>query len=351
MSANSSAPAAISTLRPVSPDTIAPATAGIDVRATAALNLSENAELPVGREADPLAVTPGTSESAAARILPAHQEQGGFAGPLGNPAATAQLAPDVPPQITTAAAMANTKEPGPLSPKASIPSLATAASAEAGPTSGLHSPPARPRETANAVAPPTAHSPVPQLGAWTAPSASAQALPVNPPAAHPTQPLIAVSPQGTFAALDAHANAGAPAWLHAGAQHAEAGFQDPSLGWVGVRADLSGGAIHAAIVPGSAEAAQALGAQMPALHAHLAAQDVALATLSLHTATGGSGGDARQMQPGTGDQPQQQDRTPGADGPAVSATHGRSAAAVLQPHPVSPWITTPRSGAHISVMA
>jgi flagellar hook-length control protein FliK len=149
--------------------------------------------------------------------------------------------------------------------------------------------------------------------------------------------------------MDAHASAGAPAWLHAGAQHAEAGFQDPSLGWVGIRADLGGGAIHAAIVPGSAEAAQALGAHMPALHAHLAAQDVALGSLSLHTATGGSGSDARQMQQGSGDQPQQQDRAAASEAPALSTS--QIAPTVALPQPASSWIAPQRSGAHISVMA
>jgi len=191
----------------------------------------------------------------------------------------------------------------------------------------------------------------PQPGALVMPSASAtgQALPVNQAAAHSAQQLPAASPQGTFAAMDAHANAGVPVWLHAGAQHAEAGFQDPSLGWVGIRADLGGGAIHAAIVPGSAEAAQALGAHMPALHAHLAAQDLALGSLSLHTATGGSGGDARQMQQGTADQPQQQDRAAASDAPAASTR--QTAPAVALPQPASSWIAAPRSGAHISVMA
>ena len=59
----------------------------------------------------------------------------------------------------------------------------------------------------------------------------------------------------TFAAMDAGTEVGTPGWIHAGGHTAEAGFEDPALGWVGVRADLSGGNVHAALMPGSAEAA------------------------------------------------------------------------------------------------
>ncbi len=80
----------------------------------------------------------------------------------------------------------------------------------------------------------------------------------------------------TFAALDAGTNTGAPSWVHAGAQHAEAGFQDPSLGWVSVRANVSGGAVHAALVPGSSDAAQALAGHLAGLNSHLAAEHMAV---------------------------------------------------------------------------
>ncbi|HEU5351208.1 MAG TPA: hypothetical protein VFU55_06395 [Terracidiphilus sp.] len=59
-------------------------------------------------------------------------------------------------------------------------------------------------------------------------------------------------------------------WMHAGTHMAEAGFQDPSLGWVAVRAQLSGGVVQASILPATADAAQALGGHMAGLHAYLA---------------------------------------------------------------------------------
>lgn len=91
----------------------------------------------------------------------------------------------------------------------------------------------------------------------------------------------AASGQATFTALDAGMNANAPNWVHTGAQRAEAGFQDPSLGWVGVRANVSGGSIHAALVPGSPDAAQALAGHLAGLNAHLAAQHTAVQTVTV----------------------------------------------------------------------
>lgn len=88
----------------------------------------------------------------------------------------------------------------------------------------------------------------------------------------------------TFAALDAEPAAGSPGWIHANARQAEAGFQDPALGWVGVRADLSGGGVHAAILPGSAEAAQSLSGHLAGLNAHLAAEQIPVDSLRMaHT--------------------------------------------------------------------
>jgi len=85
----------------------------------------------------------------------------------------------------------------------------------------------------------------------------------------------------TFAALDGGSVPGKPAWIHAGAQRAEAGFQDPTLGWVGVRADMSGGGVHASLVPGSADAAVTLGGHLAGLNSYLAEQHTPVETLTL----------------------------------------------------------------------
>jgi hypothetical protein len=122
----------------------------------------------------------------------------------------------------------------------------------------------------------------------------------------------------TFAALDADTSTGKPTWVHAGAQQAEAGFQDSSLGWVSVRADASGGGVHAELVAGSSEAAQALGSHMTGLSAYLAEHRTPVDTLTLSSSGGGSAGSGwsggasgsgqgagDQMQQGTGQQSEQ----------------------------------------------
>lgn len=109
-----------------------------------------------------------------------------------------------------------------------------------------------------------------------------------------------------FTTLDAGEATGKPTWIHAGAQHAEAGFQDPALGWVGVRADTSGGGVHAELVAGTADAAQTLGGHLAGLNAYLAENHTPVETLTLSspengwTALGGGNGsgDGMQQEPG-----------------------------------------------------
>jgi hypothetical protein len=84
----------------------------------------------------------------------------------------------------------------------------------------------------------------------------------------------------TFAALDS-APASAPAWVRAGAREAEAGFHDPELGWVSVRANSTSGAVHAAVVPGSDEAAQALGGHLAGLNDYLATHHSTVESVTL----------------------------------------------------------------------
>lgn len=110
----------------------------------------------------------------------------------------------------------------------------------------------------------------------------------------------------TFSALDLGSGFGETRWSHATPAHAEAGFQDPALGWVGVRADVLGGGIHAAVVPGSIDAAQALAGHMAGLGAHLAAQHLAVHSVSVATPDAASGG--------WGGGPNGQNSAPGGNG-------------------------------------
>jgi hypothetical protein len=145
------------------------------------------------------------------------------------------------------------------------------------------------------------------------------ALSFTPP---PTQPQPSGSAWGnfgapsrdTFAALDAGTGGAAPTWIHAGAERAEAGFEDPALGWVGVRAGLEGGGVHASLIPGSDEASVILGSQISGLNAFLAEHHTGVATLSLappesrsiDAGDGGFGQNADQSpQQGTGQSSQQ----------------------------------------------
>jgi hypothetical protein len=137
------------------------------------------------------------------------------------------------------------------------------------------------------------------------------------PAAHGNSAATqAASPQETFAALDAGTLVGTPNWIHAGGRQAEAAFQDPALGWVGVRADLSGGSVHAALVPGSAEAAQALSGHLAGLNAYLAEQQTPVATLTM-AAPGTSG-----MEAGVDQNTQQSAGQHGEQNPAAAPQSG-----------------------------
>ncbi len=180
----------------------------------------------------------------------------------------------------------------------------------------------------------------------------------------------APSARETFAALDGDTPAGGFNWVHTGTNRAEAGFEDPSLGWVGVRADLGGGSVHASLVPGSAEAAQALGSHLVGLNEYLAERHPAVATVTVaghesdgagtHTPSGGGselGGHA-------GSQSSGQQNSAGNSGeawkPAVTnpvSSTGRETVQNLSSSLASPAAihgaeTSGRSrGSYISVMA
>lgn len=91
----------------------------------------------------------------------------------------------------------------------------------------------------------------------------------------------------SIAALDRESGT-RPVTIHGNSRHAEAGFQDPALGWVGVRAELGGGSIHAAVVPDTVAAARVLSAHMSGLHTYLDQHRTTVETLTM--AMPGDGG-------------------------------------------------------------
>jgi hypothetical protein len=142
-------------------------------------------------------------------------------------------------------------------------------------------------------------------------------------------------------------------------QQAEAGFQDPELGWVGVRADSSGSGIHAQLVAGSADAAQALGSHIAGLNAYLTEHHTPVDSLTLSaSASGWSGTGSNQSagqetQQGTGQQSGQGSEAASTTGTSVESL---SRTAVSSQQTTSAWlesgaIATAGEGMHISVMA
>jgi hypothetical protein len=173
-----------------------------------------------------------------------------------------------------------------------------------------------------------------------------------------TSASSASSSREPFAALDGDALSGATLWTHAGARSAEAGFEDPTLGWVGVRADLGAGGVHAAVVPGSAEAAQMLGSHMAGLHAYLSEQRSPVNTVTLASPSGlntGSGqGTNEQMQQGHGRGDAERAPSPPAEvrptGPLPGGTGSpESRLPAGSPNGFNP--PQARAGTHISVVA
>ncbi len=163
----------------------------------------------------------------------------------------------------------------------------------------------------------------------------------HPPAGH----AGAGQPAATFAALDAQPAAGQPVWVHAGARRAEAGFQDPALGWVGVRAENSGGGIHAVITPASAQAVQVLGAHMAGLNLHLADHHLPVETLLLQADASGSGG-AQKRNPQQG-----QAETGARAGSGATLLHSPGMVAVASSTDHNIFVPPLPAGVTISVMA
>jgi hypothetical protein len=168
----------------------------------------------------------------------------------------------------------------------------------------------------------------------------------------------AASPtQNTFSALDAGPSPSTPAWTHAGSLHAEAGFRDPALGWVSVRADLNGGGIHATLVPSSAEAAQALNGHLAGLSTHLVEQQspVASLTMASPSESGMENGMGQRMQQGAEGNPQgstPQETQAGSQGKAPPASSTSVLDAPAQTGILDSFTHSgDLRGTHISVMA
>ena len=169
-----------------------------------------------------------------------------------------------------------------------------------------------------------------------------------------TSGVATQAPADTFAALDAEPAAPPATWIHAGSTHAEAGYLDPSLGWVAVRAGVAGNTVHASILPSSAEAAQALGSHLDGLNSYLADHRVAAAQLTIAPLPSGLSFAGQSGFNPSGQQAGQEQR--GGEPPAGSSsdstlTHTADASAA-SPVPGFEALAVPVwSGSHISVIA
>ena len=158
-----------------------------------------------------------------------------------------------------------------------------------------------------------------------------------------------------FAALDAERTAPAATWIHAGAHRAEAGYLDPALGWVGVRADAAATGVHAALLPASGEAAQVLGSLLAGLNAYLSEHHGEPATVTMGAPQDGRDGSGMGAgtHPNHGDSARQDEARTG-DGPSDGQAPSVGAIAPRDTRAVSAAAAAnvlARSGTYVSVMA
>lgn len=165
----------------------------------------------------------------------------------------------------------------------------------------------------------------------------------------------------TFAALDSDATKATPTWVHRGAQSAEAGYQDPTLGWVSVRADASSGGVHAVLVPSSADAAQALGGHLAGLNAYMAEHHSTVSPVTVASSEGQSSlssmdqGSSQNMHQGAGQSANQDAGQNTALYPQLNTPTYESGRAItnstIQTGTTDGIAPTSTSGVHISLIA
>jgi hypothetical protein len=166
----------------------------------------------------------------------------------------------------------------------------------------------------------------------------------------------------TFVSLDGARTAPTPTWVHAGPRMAEAGYQDPVLGWVAVRAQTDINGVHASLVPNSADAAQALGGHLASLNAYLTEHHSPVETLTM--AAPESRSHEQSLKQGSGQDGGQHGEQGAGQGSSMSGNTGQPADSQRDRVPVATAVRpivaarseervvgTPAGGVYISVMA
>ncbi|GEM_PF-3366582 len=172
----------------------------------------------------------------------------------------------------------------------------------------------------------------------------------------PASDTGASAAHATFTALDSGSLSNTPTWIHANARSAEAGYQDPTLGWVGVRAQQDARGVHAIVLPVSQDAAQELGTHLAGLNMHLAEHNTPVSSVSVASPEGASTGLA--MGPDRQSRSGQHHGQDAFDGTATGSMLPASAINAGASDRVSSWNIEPPStgpdgsgGTYISVMA
>jgi hypothetical protein len=148
----------------------------------------------------------------------------------------------------------------------------------------------------------------------------------TPLAPHSVAGVSSPSQSGTagntdvFRSLDAGSGLPSGTWIHAGPHQAEAGYLDPVLGWVVVRADASNGAVHASLVPSSLQSAQFLSSHLDGLNSYLSERQNQSTPITLN------GFDSGSMASGSGSHQQEQSGAAGRQGSATPESAGSDAA-------------------------
>ena len=83
---------------------------------------------------------------------------------------------------------------------------------------------------------------------------------------------------------------GQPSWMHGEGRQVEAGYHDPIMGWVEVRASQGQNGIHATLVPASDRAAESLGQHLGGIDAYLSERHTPVESLTVASGMGADHG-------------------------------------------------------------
>jgi len=197
-----------------------------------------------------------------------------------------------------------------------------------------------PRKQAPQEPRPMAHAAAGHLGTVHTPAPNPAQIPGSPPAMLPltaasgnevrpargsaVQPIDDPTTKTIFGALDTDTHATTAVWIRGERNLAEAGYQDPVLGWVRVRAQTDSNGVRATVVPASSDASQVLSNHLSGLGTFLAEHHSPISSWTL----------AQPEAPaheGTAMQPGEQTMSFGSDRHRESEQHGSSTENVVIP--------------------